>query len=54
VHVYVGPDTPWGLKQGTKCEIAGKRASGYLIRVPTGGVFVVARSHVQRPKQRAN
>ena len=42
-HTYVGPDTRYGLRQGTACRIIGKRAGGKMIATKAGRFLVNAK-----------
>jgi len=46
-HIYTGPNTPWGLKKDSKCNIIGTRAGGKLIRTLPGRAFLVGKEHLK-------
>lgn len=48
-HDYTGPDTRWGLLNGTPCAIVGRRAGGVRIkRASDNRTFVVGATEVKR------
>lgn len=47
-HDYVGPDSIWGLRNGTPCVVVGKRSGGKRIKTPDGKLWTVGSQHVQR------
>lgn len=51
-HVYIGPDTKYGLLHGTSCQLVGRKSGGKVIKLPNGKRFLVGGDQVKKAQDR--
>lgn len=50
-HVYIGPDTPYGLRTNTPGRLVGRRSGGVRFEDTRGGLWTLGKEHVVRAQQ---